>query len=363
LVTEILPWFNEDQKNFVVLENTPSPDYQWFYDPTWSYTTQQITAYEENIFDHMYNNIQKGVIFNQMWHDYSITSQPQDGKDRIINESNIAMYNAIKTKFKNSNIYCPEPEDLRYKLCIMAQSNISWTVNGDEINLRLDLSNVGLDSAFLFTGGMGIRVNNSHKKINQVFIDGYEHFAFNDNVVILPNFTNATADVKVILDDNAPSVPHLLYVSKRMHEIKKNDDDLLITVLTASKAKFSFYAQGGYLLLNADGFEWNSRGDSQLEGYVTSNRIVNLKKLTTNQFSFLKSTVEITNVSENKNSIVLKIKSSQSNNPNQINCSTGREIESILFDSINLKAQVEGEKYLITIEKFEGEKELTINLK
>ena len=43
-------WFNEDEKNFVVLENTPSPDYQWFYDPTWSYTTQQITAYEESIF-------------------------------------------------------------------------------------------------------------------------------------------------------------------------------------------------------------------------------------------------------------------------------------------------------------------------
>jgi hypothetical protein len=356
-------WFNEDQKNFVVLENTPSPDYQWFYDPTWSYTTQQITAYEENIFDHMYNNIQRGVIFNQMWHDYSITSQPQYGKDRVINQSNIAMYDAIKTKFKNYDIYCPEPEDLRYKLCIMAQSNISWTVDNNEINLRLDLSNVGLDSAFLYTGGMGIRVNNSHQKINQVFIDGNKHFAFNDNVVILPNFSNATADIKVILDDTAPSVPHLLYVSKRMLEIKKNDDDLLITVLTASKAKFSFYVQGGCLLLNADGFEWNSRGDNKLEGYITSNRTLELKKLTTNQFSFLKSTVEITNISENKNSIVLKTKSSQSNNPNQVNFSTSREIKSILFDSINMKAQVEGEKFLITVEKFEGEKELTINLK
>jgi hypothetical protein len=137
----------------------------------------------------------------------------------------------------------------------------------------------------------------------------------------------------------------------------------LITVLTASKAKFSFYVQGGCLLLNADGFEWNSRGDNKLEGYITSNRTLELKKLTTNQFSFLKSTVEITNISENKNSIVLKTKSSQSNNPNQVNFSTSREIKSILFDSINMKAQVEGEKFLITVEKFEGEKELTINLK
>ncbi|MGH7491841.1 MAG: hypothetical protein ACREOO_05555 [bacterium] len=75
-----LTWYTGPHKNLVVLENIPSPDYQWFYDPTWSYTTAQITAYEEAIFDHLYNNIGRGVIFNEMWHDYSITTQPQSKK-------------------------------------------------------------------------------------------------------------------------------------------------------------------------------------------------------------------------------------------------------------------------------------------
>ena len=62
-----------------------------------------------------------------------------------------------------SEIYCPEPEDLRYKLCIMAQSNYNWSAKENEISIKLDISDVGLDSAFLYTGGMGIRINNTSR--------------------------------------------------------------------------------------------------------------------------------------------------------------------------------------------------------
>ncbi len=356
-------WFNENQKNFVVLENTPSPDYQWFYDPTWSYTTQQITAYQENIFDHMYKNIQRGVIFNQMWHDYSITSQPQYGKERVVNESNIAMYDAIKTKFTNSNIYCPEPEDLRYKLCIMAQSNYSWSVNSNEININLDISDVGLDSAFLFTGGMGIRINNTSKKIRKVFIDGDEHYAFNEDVVILPNLSGTTADIKIILGDINPDEPHLIYVSKRMPEIEKNQHDISLNLLTRSKAKFIFYVPNGFLLTDADGFEWNYRGDNELHGYVTTNRTVNLRKLKSNQLSFSRSTMRITNISENENVIVLRLSSVNDSILNQLQFSSTKKINSITFDEKEMIAQQEGNSYLITIDPFDGEEELTIKLK
>jgi uncharacterized membrane protein len=46
-------WYTGQNKDFVVLEEVPNMDYQWFYDPSWSYTTEQITTYEEAIFDHM----------------------------------------------------------------------------------------------------------------------------------------------------------------------------------------------------------------------------------------------------------------------------------------------------------------------
>jgi hypothetical protein len=46
-----MTWYTGPHKNLVVLDNTPSPDYQWFYDPTWSYTTAQITSYQEAIRD------------------------------------------------------------------------------------------------------------------------------------------------------------------------------------------------------------------------------------------------------------------------------------------------------------------------
>ena len=111
-----------------MLENSPHPDYQWFYDPTWSYTTAQITANEEAIFDHMFHNVGRGVIFNEMWHDYSISSAPvHEGKDkRITNENNFPFYEAMKTKFGTLPIYCPEPQELAQKLRAMAQWNYSW---------------------------------------------------------------------------------------------------------------------------------------------------------------------------------------------------------------------------------------------
>ena len=355
-------WFNGDEKNFVVLENTPSPDYQWFYDPTWSYTTQQITAYEESIFDHLYDNVKRGVIFNQMWHDYSITSQPQYGKDRIVNTNNLAMYDAIKTKFKNNKIYCPEPEDLRYKICIMAQSNYSWSINGDELNFKFDISNLGLDSANHYTGGMGIKINNSSKKISKVFINNTEHFAFNDNLVILPNIPGSVTDIKIILANETSVEPHLTYVSKRMTQLEKNEDGLSLNVLTKSKAKFSFSAPGGYLLLNADGFNYSHIEPNEICGYTNTDRLVKLKKIKSNKISFPSTTICISDITETENVIVLKLKSTAADSY-QMNFNASQGISQILFDNNEVVVNSIENKHSIVLDPFEGEKDLTIKLK
>ena len=153
-----MTWFTGANKDFVLLENSPHPDYQWFYDPTWSYTTAQITANEVSIFDHMFHNVGRGVIFNEMWHDYSISSSPvNEGKDkRITNENNFPFYEAMKTKFATLPIYCPEPQELAQKLRAMAQWNYSWKASDDNIEMTLDLSSLRRNDTAEFLGGMGI---------------------------------------------------------------------------------------------------------------------------------------------------------------------------------------------------------------
>lgn len=341
-------WFNEKHPNFVVLENTPSPDYQWFYDPTWSYTTAQITAYEENIFDHLNQNIGRGVIFNEMWHDYSITTQPQYGKDRVINKSNIAMYDGMKAKFRNNDIYCPDPYDLQNKLIMMAQAGYTWQQQGDTIDFHLDLSQVGVENIGEYAGGMGLRVNNSRRSIQQVYINGKAHFAFNDHVVILPNLSEAKTNIRVVLGKAPEELPHLRFVSKRMPALEKTGEDLSMKVLTKSRAKFTFNAPAGYILLNADGYEWGRTADNELKGFVTSDRTVTLKQLAAKDVAVTFTDVSIAAVTEENNTLALNLAKSEAGN-NMIRLKSGREIKSVNLNDTEITFEKKGQNYILPL--------------
>ena len=353
-------WYNEKFPNFVVLENTPSPDYQWFYDPTWSYTTAQITAYEENIFDHLNQNIGRGVIFNEMWHDYSITSQPQYGKDRVMNKSNIAMYDGIKAKFRNNDIYCPDPYDLQNKLVMMAQAAYTWQQQGDTLDFQLDLGKVGVENVGEYTGGMGLRVNNSRREIQQVFINNREHFAFNDHVVILPNLTEAKAHIRVVLGKEPEEIPHLRFVSKRMPALDKTGSDLSLKVLTKSRAKFTFICPTGYILLNADGFEWGRTAENELRGFVTSDRTVTLKALGVKDLCITSTDMRFGAVTEGKDSITMQL-----TKPEQqtgiIKLKSGREIKSVTLEEKEIQFEKKGQNYTVELGKETTDNNLTIN--
>jgi len=355
-------WYTEDSLNFVVLENTPSPDYQWFYDPTWSYTTAQITAYQENIYDHIYYGIQRGAIINQMWHDYSITTQPQYGKDRIVNKNNIAMYDALKSKFKTTDIYCPTPADLQNKLVMMAQGDYTWESVGNELVMNLDLSKVLLETVLEYTGGMGIRLNNTHFMIQQVFIDGQEHFAYNEDVIILPNLINPSAEIKIVLGETSSIVPHLQYVSKRMPEIKKNGSDLTVTLLTKSNARFGFYAPPGFIVMNADWFEWNRRGKNRLNGYVTSDRTITLKQLKTQSLIFHQSDYLISNVKETESEIILTLPQEKEKQDKLIRFSSANEVQSIQLNNQPIEAKRDRDHYILKLNLMNGENKLSIKL-
>jgi len=355
-----LTWYAGPHKNLAVLENIPSPDYQWFYDPSWSYTTAQITAYEEAVFDHLCNNIGRGVIFNEMWHDYSITTQPQSKKDRIVNESNIAFYDAMKAKFATSKIYCPTPEDLGHKLRAMAQWDYSWNATANQIEMKLDLSKVLLDTIPHFIGGMGIKIENTNQRIQKVVVNGQPHYAFNDHVIILPNLKKGVNTISAALGMNPAQEPLLTFVSKRMPAIEKKVEGLEFRLLTKSKAKFNLYAPEPFILLHADWQEWDRKGDEVLNGYVTSDRRLLLKKTGKADFVISRATVAIADYKEKKTAVTMKIQSNgQPGNTIWFRCANPPQ--SVRLGNQKLDFAKAEREVRLRLPEFSGQAELVIN--
>lgn len=364
-----LNWFTDSYKDMVVLQNTPAPDYQWFYDETWSYSTQQITAFEESIFDHMYNNIGKGVVFNEMWHDYAITANKdteppltkamRESDSRIINESNIAMYDAIKTKFLTHDIYSPEPDDLRYKLLAMARWSYNWKSDKQELDIELDLSNIDPDEIASYTGGMGIRIDNTNDYIQGVTINGEPHPAFADQMVILPNLNKGVNQIKISLGSKQSSDLRLTYVSKIMPSIKRNDNRIEAQLLTKSKAKFSFNAEKPAILLNADYQEWNWKGDNILKGFVTNDRIIVLAEHGMSDFFISKATLPIIDFKVSDSQISLQLKNSD--NPAEIWFQAENTPEKVMLGNKQLSISDENHHYKLIIPSFSNTEMLTIS--
>jgi len=353
-----LTWYTGPHKNLAVLENIPSPDYQWFYDPTWSYTTAQITAYEEAIFDHLYSNIGRGVIFNEMWHDYSITTQPQSKKDRVVNESNIAFYDAMQAKFATSKIYCPTPEDLGHKLRAMKQWDYSWQSSADRVEIKLNLSGVLLDTIPHFIGGMGIRIENTRAQIQKVRINGEPHAAFNDQVVILPNLQKGLNTIEVMLDKNISEQPRLTYISKRMLAIHTQGDSLIVQIQTKAKAKFDFFIPYPFVLLHADAQEWNRNGGDLVQGFVLSDRRLVLKPSRFNAFVISRASLPITNFKEEASVLTLSLRKGAGADSIWFQCA--KPPQRLTFNNQPLRFQKVSNEYRVTLPDFVEQAKVTI---
>lgn len=363
-----LNWFTESNKDMVVLQNTPAPDYQWFYDETWSYTTQQITAFQESIFDHMYNNISKGVVFNEMWHDYAITANKdteppktqamRENGSRIINESNIALYDAIKTKFLTHDIYCPEPDDLRYKLLAMARWNFDWEFNKQQLNIELDLSSINPEEIAFYIGGMGIRIDNTKDYIQEVTINGEPHLAFADKMVILPNLKKGLNQIKISLDSKPSSDLRLTYVSKIMPSILRYSNRLETELLTKSKAKFSFHVEKPAILLNADFQEWNQKDDHILKGYVVSNRTLVLAEHSKSNFFITRATLPIIDFNVSDAQITLQLKGKEK--ASEIWFQTEKAPKKVMLGDETVEMLEANHQYKLNIPSFSNTNELTI---
>jgi len=357
-----MTWFTRANKDFVVLENSPHPDYQWFYDPTWSYTTAQITANEEAIFDHMFHDVGRGVIFNEMWHDYSISSAPvHEGKDkRITNENNFPFYEAMKTKFGTLPVYCPEPQELAQKLRALAQWNYSWKASGDAIEMTLDLSSLRRRDTAESLGGMGVRVENTRKFIQSVVIDGRAHPAFGDRLLILPNLSpEKKHTITIKLGTQPATAAHLVYVSKLISDAAPTPAGLVFNVKAKSKARFAVAAGGPAVVLNADWQEWDdSKG--QIKGFVRSDRRVELVKVSAAGFLVRRADVQILAVKETPGTLTLQFAASGQERP-QVTLQSDRPLRRATFGGQDLKIGSMGRTYELELPSFTKESELILH--
>jgi hypothetical protein len=367
----VMTWFTGKYKDFVVLDDTPSPDYQWFYDPTWSYTTAQITSYQEAVFDHLFRDISHGYIYNQMWHDYSISSMPlrhgggeqQAGAvakpARIANTSNMAMYEALRSKFATHLIYTPEPMEVVEKLHAMAGWNYSWTGQGDVLEMVLDLSNLPRTTTASFVAGMGIRIENTAYHIESVTINGQPHDAFSDRVIILPNLKAGKNQVKVTLSEHGANRPHVVYVSSRMPSVRRTVNGIEFQLLTRSRGRFAVDSPAPGLVLHADAQEFNLRGDHVLSGFVSSDRTLQYVPFKRGGLSLNSVTVPVREVNEGTNTLTL-ILDKASSPRRQVIFSSARPPKHIRFNGQVIQAESLVPECLITLPEYKEPASLEI---
>lgn len=263
-----------------VIGDSPSPDYQWFYDSTWSHTTPEIANYQNLILNHFCSGIGNGVVFDLMWHDYGMSNieyagprfirRVKDEGTRIINDNNWELYETTRNFWATHDIYCPEPEELVAKMKFLSNAAYEWRCEDGALvmDIRFDAENFGKYAKYI--GGMAVGVNNTGKPIRRVEIDGKPHAAFSDTKVILPCPADSKMTVKVFFD-GAPA-PRLEYTSKILKSIANTAAGLEAEVVDHSVARMKFRLTEPSVVLGASSYTVAHDGETvecRMEGSGT----------------------------------------------------------------------------------------------
>ena len=255
-----MTWFT-DGIRLPVIGDSPSPDYQWLYDPTWSHTTPEIANYQNLVLDHYCTQIGNGVILDLMWHDYGMSNILYAGPrfisrlpegTRVFNDDNWELYETTRNFWATHNIYCPEPEELAAKMKFLSNAAYQWRwENGALVmDIRFDAETFGKYAKYV--GGMAVAVNNMALPIRRVEIDGKPHAAFSDDKVILPCPADARMTVKVYFDSSP--APRLEYTSKVLKSIAATPAGLEAEVVDHSVARLRFRLTEPSVLLGASSY-------------------------------------------------------------------------------------------------------------
>ena len=268
-----LSWFTGG-KQLAMVQDSPSPDYQWFYDSEWSYSTAEVANYESRILNHMFNTIGNGVIFDAMWHDYgmskmlvgeprNVTKIKRDGT-RIINDSNQEYYETIRNFWNSHDVYCPEAPELVGKMKLLSNASFKWKTEGDILIAKISFDADDFAAYSQFVGGMAVGINNSCKSLTAVEIDGEPWYAFSDDKVILPNIDSSSVGVTMHFSGDKPA-RRVVYSSKVLDEVTNTEGALTASIVSKSMARVKFETDSPAIVLGASKFS-SERGGKIMEG-------------------------------------------------------------------------------------------------
>jgi hypothetical protein len=231
--------------------NTPVPDFQWFYDPTFHYSVGEATELQRKILGYFQNRIGRGAIYNQMWHDYAIAGNPPD-HDPGAGPFDV-FFDAIRDHFATARIYAPSIDEAAAKLAIAQRSRFIAQASDGALTIILDLSRLSPDER-AHLAGMGLRIQPPGTAIVAVELDGIPHAAFTPDTVILPPATAPSLTVKVSTGDAAAAArPRLTYLSKAPAAIAAVDGTLRVQLAQPGLAtRFCLVPPARHVLIGAD---------------------------------------------------------------------------------------------------------------
>ncbi|MCQ2176558.1 MAG: hypothetical protein MJY41_01295 [Bacteroidales bacterium] len=285
-----LTWFTGG-KQLAMVNDSPSPDYQWFYDSSWSHTTAEVANYQNLVLEHMFNNIGNGVVFDAMWHDYSmskmlvgeprnVTRIMREGT-RIINDNNQEYYETTRRFWNTHDIYCPEVPEFVGKLKLLSNAAFSWNNNGDVLEAEIVFNADDFANYSQFVGGMAVGVNNTDgRAITAVEINGKPWFAFSDEKVILPKVENAAVKLAIHFDTAKPE-SRVIYTSKILDNVTVSGDAVTATLTSKSMGRVKFQSEKPSIVLGASSFTTEKKGRI-VEGRLLGSGNVTLVPNTTN---------------------------------------------------------------------------------
>lgn len=256
-------WFTGG-KPLPMVDDSPSPDYQWFYDSEWSHTTAEVANYENLVLDHLYNTVGNGVVFDAMWHDYgmskmligeprNVTKIMREGT-RIINDNNQEYYETIRNFWNTHDVYCPEPAELAAKLTVLSNATITWTAEADALTANISFAKDDFAKYAKYIGGMAIGMNNTEKAISAVEIDGKPYLGFSDEKVILPVPQKRQMTIKVTLGGQKPE-SRVIYSSKILSGVSSSESGLTASVISHSMSRVKFETSVPSVVIGATWFE------------------------------------------------------------------------------------------------------------
>ncbi len=206
-----------------VIYNTPYPDFRALYDPQG--TTDLNAIASQRAYLHYYQNIlQRGALYNHMWHDYTIYDGVHNVPERM------GLFELHANHVMTHPVYLPTGLELEGKMHIAQAVGLQshHDASNKQLVVTLDFNHIA-PAHRPHLSGMGLRVNKTASTIASVFIDSQAHHGFSDNTVILPPVDPTTAQLQLHINLGTPVQSRVTFASKALARIESIPSGLILT--------------------------------------------------------------------------------------------------------------------------------------